>query len=99
VSIFNIQRHPDFWEQPLVFDPDRFTPERSAGRHPLAFMPFGAGIRKCIGNNLADMEGALLLATVAQHYTLEHVAGHSVEGELKITMRPKYGMPMWLHKR
>ena len=99
VCIFNIHRHPDFWENPLVFDPDRFAPERSAGRHHLAFMPFGAGPRKCIGNNLAEMEGALLLALVAQRYELRAVPGHVVHPVLSITLRSKTGMPMTLHPR
>lgn len=99
VSIYNIHRHPALWSEPLSFDPDRFAAEPSEGRHHLAFMPFGAGPRKCIGNNLAEMEGALLLALVASHYTLELVPGHVVQPRMAITLRSKTGMPMTLHRR
>ncbi|TMD25828.1 MAG: cytochrome P450, partial [Chloroflexi bacterium] len=43
-------RHPDFWERPDVFDPERFEPSRAAGRHRFAYFPFGGGPRVCIGN-------------------------------------------------
>ena len=40
------QRHPDFWEKPEQFDPERFTPERSEGRPRFAYFPFGGGARQ-----------------------------------------------------
>ncbi|WP_164689375.1 cytochrome P450 [Herpetosiphon llansteffanensis] len=99
VSITNLHRHPAFWENPLEFDPTRFAPNAKQPRHHLAFMPFGAGPRKCIGNNLAEMEGALLLACVAQHYNPQLKTGHQVQPEMAITMRAKGGMPMLLKRR
>ncbi len=99
VSIYNIHRHPAFWSDPDRFDPDRFAAEPGEKGHHLAFMPFGAGPRKCIGNNLAEMEGALLLALVASRYTLELVPGHVVRPQMAITLRSKTGMPMRLVPR
>jgi cytochrome P450 len=92
-------RHPAFWEQPEVFDPERFTPERSAGRPRFAYAPFGGGPRQCIGNAFAMMEMQLVLATVAQRYTLRLVPGHPVEPQVKLSLRPRYGLPMTLHPR
>src|ERR687894_2391381 len=43
ISIYNIHRHPEFWEGPRSFDPGNFEPERTASRHDLAYIPFGAG--------------------------------------------------------
>jgi cytochrome P450 len=99
VSIYNIHRHPAFWDDPETFDPDRFTPERSAGRHKYAYMPFGAGPRQCIGNHFALMEGTLLLAAVAARYNLRLVPGHPVERQVAITMRPKHGLKMIVEPR
>ena len=62
-----------------MFDPERFTPERSAGRPRFAYFPFGGGPRHCIGNAFAMMEMQLVLATVAQHYSLRLVPEHPVE--------------------
>ena len=99
VSIYNIHRHPDFWENPETFDPARFAPERSAGRHKYAYIPFGAGPRKCIGNHFALTEGTLLLAAIAARYNLRLLPGHPVERQIAITMRPKYGLKMIVEPR
>jgi len=92
-------RHPAIWEKPEVFDPERFTPERSAGRPRFAYFPFGGGPRQCIGNTFAMMEAQLVLATVAQRYSLRLVPGHPVEPQVLLTLRPRYGLPMTLHPR
>jgi cytochrome P450 len=92
-------RHPDFWENPDVFDPERFSPERSAARPHFAYFPFGGGPRLCIGNTFALMEAQLILATIAQRYRLRLVSGHQVEPQVLLTMRPRNGMPMTLLAR
>ena len=97
ISIYNIHRHPDYWEAPETFDPDRFTEQRSAGRQRHAFMPFGAGPRMCIGNHFAQLEGMLLLATIAQKYRFQTTT--TVQPEVAITLRPQGGMPLKLVPR
>jgi cytochrome P450 len=92
-------RHPDFWENPEQFDPERFTPERSADRPRFAYFPFGGGPRQCIGNNFAMMEAQLILATLAQRFSLDLVPRHPVEPDPTFTLRPRYGMLMTLHGR
>ena len=99
LSAYCTHRHPAFWEEPEVFDPERFTPERSAGRPRFAYFPFGGGPRQCIGNTFAMMEAQLVVATVAQRYSLRLVPGHRVEPQVLLTMRPRYGLPMMLHPR
>jgi cytochrome P450 len=99
ISIYNIHRHPDFWPSPTRFEPERFSAERKASHHDLAYIPFGAGQHKCIGNNLALIEGTLLLAMVAQRYEFVLVVGRPVEREVAVTMRPREGLYVKLRPR
>jgi cytochrome P450 len=99
VSVYCTHRYPAFWEEPEVFDPERFTPERSAGRPRFAYIPFGGGPRQFIGNAFALIEAKLVLAAVAEHYTLRLVLGHLVDPRVLLNMRPRYGLPMTLHPR
>ena len=92
-------RHPDLWEQPEAFDPERFLPERSATRPKFAYFPFGGGPRQCIGNNFALMEAQLIVAAVAQQYRLRLVPGHRVEPEPSLTLRPRDGLMMTLERK
>lgn len=97
ISPYATHHDPALWPDPFQFDPERFTPERSAGRHRYAYIPFGAGPRVCIGNNFALMEAQLILAAAAQRYRLELVPGKPVEMEALITLRPKDGPWMTVH--
>jgi cytochrome P450 len=99
LSPYCTHRHPEFWERPEVFDPERFSPERSANRPRFAYFPFGGGPRQCIGNSFALMEAQLVLATVAQRYRLRLVPSHPVEPQATVIVQPRYGLPMTLHPR
>ncbi len=94
-----LHRKPAIWENPERFDPERFSPERSGARHRFAYIPFGAGPRICIGMAFAMTEAVLILATIAQRYRLRLKAGHPVEPQGLITLRPRYGMRMHLLRR
>jgi len=92
-------RHPDHWDNPEKFDPERFSKENSAGRNKFAFLPFGAGQRKCIGMDFAMMEGPLVLAMVAQRFQVKPVADEAAKPMLTTTLRPKGGLPVQLQLR
>jgi cytochrome P450 len=99
MSQFITHRDARFFPDPLRFDPERFTSEAKARRTKLTYFPFGAGVRQCIGESFAWMEGVLLLATLAQKWKLRLVPGQTVEPEPLITLRPKYGLRMQLEAR
>ncbi|MDO9353454.1 MAG: cytochrome P450, partial [Solirubrobacteraceae bacterium] len=70
-----LHRDPEHWPNPEGFDPERFMPGNTAGRHKQAYMPFGAGRRICVGNGFSLMEGVLLAAMTAQRFEFDLVRG------------------------
>jgi cytochrome P450 len=92
-------RHPDFWDNPEGFDPERFLPAQVEKRHPYAYFPFGAGPRTCIGNHFAMMEAVLIVAAVASKWRLNLVPGAPVIPQPRVTLRPKNGLLMNIQRR
>jgi len=99
ISQFVMHRDPRYFPDPLRFDPERFTAEAKSKRVKFTYFPFGAGVRQCIGESFAWMEGVLVLATFLQKWSLRLVPGQRVEPEPLITLRPKYGMRMRIEAR
>jgi cytochrome P450 len=66
VGTYAIHRDPALWDDPLVFDPDRFSPQNSKARDRWQYIPFGAGPRSCIGDHFAMLEATLALATIVR---------------------------------
>jgi cytochrome P450 len=99
VSPYTMHRHPEFWPSPDEFDPDRFLPERAAGREQYAYVPFAGGRHLCIGNHLSMLEARLIIAAVAQKFRLRAVDGHVVIPEPLFTLRPRGGLPMIPERR
>jgi cytochrome P450 len=96
ISPYMLHRHEAYWENPEGFDPDRFLPERSAARPRYTYLPFGGGARMCIGNAFATMEAQIVVAMIARRRRLELVAGHPIELDPRVTLRPRHGVKMWL---
>jgi cytochrome P450 len=71
VGIYALHRDPALWDHALVFDPDRFSPQNSAGRDRWQYLPFGAGPRSCIGDHLAMLEAILALATIIRRSEIQ----------------------------
>jgi len=94
-----LHRHETLWDQPNRFEPDRFSPENSAGRDRFAFLPFGAGPRICIGAALALTEASLILATVAQRFRLGYVEDQQITLKARITLRTADGLKLTVQPR
>lgn len=92
-------RHPDFWEQLEVFDPDRWEPEREKQRHPYAYHPFAAGQRICIGNNFSLLESHILLAMLARRFAPRLLPGHRPQIDMGGTLISRNGLPMFIERR
>jgi cytochrome P450 len=86
---YGAHRHRDFWREPDRFDPTRFSPEASQGRHPWSYLPFSAGQRVCIGNTFSLVETVVLLAQLVRRFDLEVDASvREVQPVAQVTVRP-----------
>ncbi len=94
-----MHRDPRYFEEPLTFRPDRWTPEFRQSLPKFAYYPFGGGPRRCIGDSFAWMEAQMVLVTLGQHWRMHHVPQHTVELEPLVSLRAKGGMPMILERR
>ncbi|MEM9438094.1 MAG: cytochrome P450 [Pseudomonadota bacterium] len=98
MPVHAMHRHHMLWDNPDAFDPDRFLPERSGGRHRYAYLPFGGGSRICIGAALALQEAKILLASILAKYSVSLPEGYSPEPQMWFTLRPADGMWLTLSK-
>jgi cytochrome P450 len=97
--IYVMHRHKLLWEHPERFDPDRFSPERSENRHRFQYIPFGAGPRICIGMKFAYMEAVAMLGTLVRALKFRPNPAHQVVPNIRITLRPEGGMPLYAEAR
>jgi cytochrome P450 len=93
VPAFLVHRDPRHWENPLGFDPERFTPERSAGRPRYAYCPWGGGTFKCTGKELGMAEVTFIIATVAQRFRVNLVGDHEVKVDERMMLLAPYDGP------
>jgi len=85
-SLYEVHRHPDLWEDPGMFKPERFS--EGGRKFSSQYFPFGAGPRKCIGNNFAIFEMIIAVAELVNDYKLLPVADE-IDIKPLITLKPK----------
>jgi cytochrome P450 len=98
-SQYVMSRTPEYFPDPLRFDPDRFTPEAKASRPKFSYFPFGGGSRQCIGESFAWMEGVFSIATIAQRWRMSYLGPTPPVPQAKITLRPRDPLMMRLIPR
>ena len=95
-----IHRHRLVWDNPDVFDPDRFDTENC--KHAIkthAYMPFSMGPRVCTGAGFATQEAILLLASLVRTYRFGPAEGHVPRPVGRLTIRSENGIRLKLNRR
>ncbi len=98
VSPYVTHRHPQFWQNPEGFDPERFSTERNAERPRYAYFPFSGGPRQCIGNEFSLLESTVILAMVTQRYDVNLAPGSQVLMDSSFALRPRGGVQVTLDR-
>lgn len=87
ISPWSLHRNARWFPDPHRFDPQRFSEEADRTRTPFSYIPFGAGGRRCLGESFAELEGLLIVATLASTIRLRLVEGQTIQPEAGMTMR------------
>lgn len=96
VSFYELHRNPEYWENPEVFNPERFLGEQKK-QSMQYFYPFGAGPRMCIGSGFAIYEMCLTLSQIVKKYEIKSNKD-TVEFNPLITLKP-VGVEVLFSKR
>jgi cytochrome P450 len=99
VSQWVTHRDPRWFAEPERFWPERWEGDDQADTPRYAYFPFGGGVRLCIGEPFAELEAAVVLATLAPRWHMTLAPGHQAQPAALITLRPKGGMPMAVGER
>jgi len=92
LSPYASHHNPQYWQDPDIFNPERFTPERIAERPRYAYFPFGGGQRQCIGSHMALLQIQLITAMITQNYHLQVVPGQPIVCGPLVSLRPLNGI-------
>jgi cytochrome P450 len=99
ISVYHLHRHPEFWSEPERFDPGRFLPEHDEPRHAMAYLPFGLGGRRCVGEDFALLELRAVLARILQRHRIEADPSHPVVPKPELTLKPAHGVKLRIEPR
>jgi cytochrome P450 len=102
MSMYVLQRDQRFWEDADSFNPERWLQRENSikeANQKFVYFPFGGGVRRCIGEQFAWMEGVLLLAALGRKWKLRMAESQKIQLQPLMTLRPKNGMKMNLQKR
>ena len=94
ISPWSMHRNARWFPDPNRFDPDRFSPEAKQARPAFSHVPFGGGGRRCLGESFAELEGLLIVATLASKVRLRLVDGHTILPDPLFTLRPNIPVHM-----
>jgi cytochrome P450 len=99
IAPYVLHRHQLYWRNPNTFDPSRFLGKAKSEIDRFVYIPFGAGIRTCIGSAFALQEATLILAGIAKNFDFQVAPGHAVWPLLRVTLRPAGGLPMTIRSK
>jgi cytochrome P450 len=100
INTYLLHHHPNYWQEPEKFDPERFSAEKAALIRKPVYIPFGSGSRKCIGYSLALTQMRANLVLIAKKFQIiPHEPGYVVKIETDSSLRMEGGFPVTVSVR
>src|ERR1700691_2993313 len=99
ISPYMLHRHPEFWNDPEEFKPERFADVDAKERHRFAYIPFSVGPRHCIGENMAMFEMLVHVNRMSRRFRLKRADDRPIELEAQINLRPRSNLMMTVEVR
>ncbi|KAL7114206.1 hypothetical protein ACP275_04G105900 [Erythranthe tilingii] len=96
IPILAVHHDPTLWSRDArEFNPSRFGGGvAQAAKHPMAFMPFGLGARRCIGQNLAVLQAKLAMAMILRRFSFELAPDYKHAPSVLMLLHPQHGAPI-----
>jgi cytochrome P450 len=94
-----LHRHPDYWDRPEQFRPERFAEADAEERHRFSYIPFSVGPRHCIGENMAMFEMLVHVQQASRRFRLSRASAEPIELEAQINLRPRSTLMMNVEER
>jgi len=91
-------RLPELWPDPDRFDPARFSPEQSKGRHKYAWVPFGGGGHMCLGLHFAYMQAKAFMFELLDKRRIVLREGYEADFRMFPMPKPRDGLPLRLER-
>lgn len=99
LPIWLLHHDETYFEDPMSFRPDRWDGTLQEQLPKYAYIPFGAGPHRCIGERFAKMELHTIVPMIAREFELEYVGEEPLEFKASLTAEPKNEMSMRVRSR
>jgi len=94
-----LHRSPKYWDDPLLFKPERWANQKEIIKHSYQYLPFHGGPMSCIGRKMAELEAKTLLIIILQNYKFELDSNAKYLPFLGIITNCEGGCPLYLKGR
>jgi retinoid hydroxylase len=96
-DIYKTHEDENIYQNPQSFDPDRFSVDRSEDKSkPFSYIPFGGGIKECLGKEFAKLEMKIFTALLLRGYEWELVPGQNLDLKMTPMPQPSDGLKVFL---
>jgi cytochrome P450 len=97
ISPIHTHHMSEWWDDPLRFDPDRFSPERAEdARHSHSWVPFGGGPHMCLGRRFAELQVKAFVHQLLQRFRVSVPEGYEMPVQQAPISKPRDGLPIRL---